>query len=608
MLKGDLKVNTIRDVTIEAAVMHIVSWAERKLVQSYTLALRKDIRIFHHDPLVQYQLDLASLQLNKTGCILFKKSLDLLEKHEASMVVKDEGVLERFQAATEQLYNTSEMGCNCSRWVQDVLVCRHILFLRKFRGLSLFDINLFSNYYQKKSLSNNEESSLGLTSEDVADDPEVPVERHILDSVEKFKVAKDLTDELRELLCHFGTEQFETYMYELEILKRRVRRGQSMISQSNGSCKTVDNIDPNIVNNVKNKTDIPIDPETIEGDKEHSTENYHRLSFLQRIQSRGRPKRTRTGRLRVPKSKKPRFDLTSDSLLPMVTIDENQNPVSSKEELSSSKIVGWHQICSAPPTPGQIGDNVVTIQDYSSLTTGSYITDSIINWRLRDIEQNFICPGSKLVLVLSTDFYERLKCWNKVVTHETAKELGILQWLNYSHNSPKIVLLPVCWQDHFYLLVAVMDVNMPVIHILESIGGSYATTPPMTVTFGQVLRCVLGSSLQNDFKLNFLDVPHQPPGSNDCGLYLMKYGELILRDPEEFIIFTHSRSFREWFPSSAVCNMRRELAERIRFLAEDQRKENREMVNNLLEVPLPSPQTVFSEVHLLRVLVDLLSK
>ena len=109
-----------------------------------------------------------------------------------------------------------------------------------------------------------------------------------------------------------------------------------------------------------------------------------------------------------------------------------------------------------------------------------------------------------------------------MVTHETAKELGILQWLNYSHNSPKIVLLPVCWQDHFYLLVAVMDVNMPVIHILESIGGSYATTPPMTVTFGQVLRCVLGSSLQNDFKLNFLDVPRQPPGSNDCGLYLMK--------------------------------------------------------------------------------------
>ena len=39
------------------------------------------------------------------------------------------------------------------------------------------------------------------------------VQRQALDSVEKYKVAKYLTDELRELLCFFGTVQFENYMY-----------------------------------------------------------------------------------------------------------------------------------------------------------------------------------------------------------------------------------------------------------------------------------------------------------------------------------------------------------------------------------------------------------
>ena len=36
--KADLKVNTFKEVTIEEAVMHIMNWADRKLVTASTMA------------------------------------------------------------------------------------------------------------------------------------------------------------------------------------------------------------------------------------------------------------------------------------------------------------------------------------------------------------------------------------------------------------------------------------------------------------------------------------------------------------------------------------------------------------------------------------------
>ena len=130
VMKADLKVNTFKEVTIEAAVMHIVNWADRKLVTASTMALRKEVRIYHPNSEIQEQLSIAAVHLNKTGCVLFKRSLELLEKNEKRMTMNENGILERFNSKagdnSKKFYNTTEKSCNCSGWAQDVLVCRHI--------------------------------------------------------------------------------------------------------------------------------------------------------------------------------------------------------------------------------------------------------------------------------------------------------------------------------------------------------------------------------------------------------------------------------------------------------------------------------------------------
>ena len=62
-------------------------------------------------------------------------------------------------------------------------------------------------------------------------------DEYILEPQEKYKIANDMVKELGDLLCHFGTPEFRQYMWELELIKRRVRRGCSMI----GTTKTVSN-------------------------------------------------------------------------------------------------------------------------------------------------------------------------------------------------------------------------------------------------------------------------------------------------------------------------------------------------------------------------------
>ena len=615
VLKADLKVNTTKEATIEAAIKHIVSWATRKLVLFQTAALRKDTRIFHSDPKLQEEFNKAALCLNRTGCLMFKRSVDLLQKNRCNLAFHETGVLEKFSMVDSsenslKLYTTTELKCNCSRFTQDAMVCRHILFLRESRQLSLFEPQLFSDYYHQQPNSDHEEEQLLVVpdppKDDVIDDPLEDDNEPPLDSVEKYKIAKDLTEELRELVCHFGTEQFAIYMYELEILKRRVRRGQSMLNPKQSIDSITINDDNSVSGNPQEKSsDVSNWRENSESVRNSSSSSYESLRFLEKIKSRGRPKRTRTGRLSFPKSKKPRSSAgleagpKQDSSL---NIPTNESlPEGPKKEIVINDdapdpiYTGWKQVCMAPPGVGQVGENIVTKQDYSSLAPGKYITDSIINWRLRELDHLYNLD-SRSVLVLSTCFYERLKCWSgKEVTRDTARQLGVNNWLNSSIKSANLVLLPVCWQSHFYLLVAILDTTIPSIQVLESIGGPhYGAIPPMTEMFGKLLLTVLELPGVSNFVVSLPVVPRQT--GNDCGLFCMTYAEIILKDPVEFILLVSNHGLADWFSPSSVLDMRQKLAERIQLLSVEQRKEGGPMCEQHLDSPLPSPSAVMTQV------------
>ena len=95
-IKADLKLNNTKDVTIEMAILQLVQWAEDKLDYRYVVAQRKRLQIQDLDnpELVQVYIEAAE-ELNDTGCLALKKSLDLMKKNGDKMEVVQGGVEEK---------------------------------------------------------------------------------------------------------------------------------------------------------------------------------------------------------------------------------------------------------------------------------------------------------------------------------------------------------------------------------------------------------------------------------------------------------------------------------------------------------------------------------
>ena len=573
-LKEDLKMSNIGEVTIEVAVMSVVRWAELKLLDAVTQAQRKDIRIYEENPDLQLEYDNAVMELNETGVLAFRKSLELLKKFETKMFITEEGVIEKFSTKTtesnedevnEKIYRASETYCSCTKWHQSHFVCRHILFFRREKKLPLFQKNLFSEYFHRErygdldvKINENKECIEMNGDMEQIEDEDVEDNTFVLTPEEKFKISNDITSELRELFCHFGTEQFTTYMWELEVVKRRVRRGLSMIS---ATAKVTNNKEMDVVN-----LDKGVQVENFEGEK---------FKFLEIIRKKGRPKYSGAGKLKFPKPKKrllPSKKLSEESVVSdAITVTDT--------DVSVDQLDNWSEhICLAPPVPGQPSDNIITKFDYAHLAPKSYVTTTTINWWLSLLDKQYTLRASKNirpVLVLCTEFYQKLEAWD-LDTGMPDKNNGLQKWTESAqlwHGGSRIVILPLCWREHFYTLVAVLDNRQPMLYILESIGGHYANIPPYTDKFCSYLQLLREEQEGNGpgFKSMFLTVPRQKEGSNDCGMFCLKFIEMILENPDDFEIRARNNDFRHWFDIDTVDVKRKELVARIDQLAVEQR-------------------------------------
>ena len=112
------------------------------------------------------------------------------------------------------------------------------------------------------------------------------------------------------------------------------------------------------------------------------------------------------------------------------------------------------------------------------------------------------------------------------------------------------MLLPLCHASHFYGLVAVLDEDQPLLVILESLGGSFAKEPPITKIFIEFLaeQRQLLDGRRVEFKIVTPEVPRQAPGSNNCGLFLIKYMRKIIETPEDFVEKVKNCKLADWFP------------------------------------------------------------
>ena len=92
--------------------------------------------------------DFVSFQvLNDTGCIEFKRSVEALKRFGGNLSLVESGVKERYENNNCETYSTSERVCNCTYWNHYKCPCRHILFYRQNKDLSLFDKLTFPEYY-----------------------------------------------------------------------------------------------------------------------------------------------------------------------------------------------------------------------------------------------------------------------------------------------------------------------------------------------------------------------------------------------------------------------------------------------------------------------------
>ena len=151
---------------------------------------------------------------------------------------------------------------------------------------------------------------------------------------------------------------------------------------------------------------------------------------------------------------------------------------------------------------------------------------------------------------------------------------------------PNTLVLPVCRNNHWVTLVARLGEN-PLMVLLNSLSGG----PTIITIEAELFRdFLLSHTSSSGLVFTFVTplVPQQP-NFQDCGLFAIKYAELVISDPKKFFqIVTDTEAKQQlsnWFSYYEMENKRGEMAEIIRNLAEEQRREGGPLYGEDLEIP-----------------------
>ena len=616
VLKYTLRMNNRKNIPMESAVCQVIKWAEGKLEERKIEAERKQMNIHHEDPVIKAEYEEAAKVLNRSGCLAFKRSIEIFKKHEKKLSISPCGGVDEVYRSSGDLnfvknYQSDDHSCSCTFWRKNQHVCRHIILVRKVNKLPLFSAELFSDYYFKLDsiseaippgqVSTPIDIVAPCSSSDEEEAKDVPFNEN-----EKFRIAQNSCSAINDLLPKFGTKEFIRYMWELEIIRNRLRRGEPMLQDVAIEDGGHDENPEEPSKTCKTETDVGKLDEALQKEVDW-------LKFEKSLRRKGRPRKGKN----MKAWKKNKQDQGRNDRLPVFTEVATESAavttpklegedldiirISPSEEEASSTQVANNQdkidkdkeICALPPFPYQVCDNAITYKDFGTLTEKQYISDCVFNWwlKLMDIERSV-----DEVELLSTLHYQNLDAW--IPGTPLDKTGRLYSWgknLNGFVNDKTLMIIPGVWRRHYYVLVCVLDPSLPTVYVLESFGGSYACLPPQTQTLCSLLAVTSEESgiLLPAFEKVVLEVPRQPMGSNNCGIFAIEYIERIVSDPQQFIHDARGNNLANWFDPHSLDTKRVEISARISQAAETQQMG---CPNSYVQLPLPTPSSIFRQV------------
>ena len=607
-MKELLRMHFAGRIDIEKAVPCLIAWVEDQLEGRYTEAQCHSIRLSDPDPELDALYMEAGKHLSYHACRQLKVSVELLKKLEVRMKVLESGeVEETIKKNTVVLRQTSENECSCTYFAHHRCPCRHILLLRKVRGLPLFDLSLYPlqhlaarrhDVLQEGGLQ-EELGAGGLHSMAGEVDQEEEEEVRgvkVLSGSQKHNILFPKLQRLSNMICSsFGTEAFLSYVNEFDVVERRVRSGQLIFPLEDSEVNGEDN--EATVGELKDEPEVADSDKNLdegEGQVKVEAQTKHNILFQAKAKSKGRPRGsvTKATNFKKKNNKKQAAKAETD-----------------EEELVETSIAGEPSevyVCVAPGWHGQWGENMVTLREYASLAPRKFVFDTVMNWWLRVLQYQHVVLDKKQqeVLLLSTEFAVKLgQPWRWEAGEEPSEEL--LNWTDdarlWEEGGCRLVMLTACVNHHYYALVALLDKEQPELFVLESLGGDYSRTPPCAAPFCAFLLSLRArAGVQGpEFVTSTPPVPRQLRGSNDCALFCCQFVEKILQSPIEFENRAKRNDLTDWFEVEAVKDKREQLAAQISQMALDQRQPNGQLEGRPLQLPLLAPSVVDSQVETL---------
>ena len=598
--KDFLKQMASGDMTIFRAVKYVTKFIQSRLVEKYVWDQRHTMRMHDKDPQVKHELAVAALQINDRGIKKFKSSLDLLRERDLLMevVVDDAGeesVKENFQKKNinrqsndksssenpkdesggdpqngmknySKVYKTDVNSCNCSWAMRAECPCRHILFLRRTKNLSLFDVTLFDDRFKKDRNSDlidlpgvSEKGQIECNESfktEVEDDPlDVAIKDKGLSRGEKYKVMGPVHERLLEAMLRCGAKKIEQYADELEIMLENVKNGRSLFHKYERSVQNVD---------LQRKDDIELENPKI--DKPSKKFDLHFITGM-KTGKVGRPRDSKT-KFKIDDSKKSKkikkstkkgeLDNKSKkemSLLPLVIEDAVPN-------LSSNPI-----ICSFPLNETSVRETVrICHRDYECLRPGSFIPTDICELKLRMLQPNG--PTGQVVWLFSNTLAQQLegRFWENLRFQRQLEEAML-----YQEGGCQFIFMPWCERSHFFAVIGVLG-PQDRIFVMESI-GTYGV-PLGAEILRNFIRQVRASNDWDpvDCIITCLDTPKQRKQSNDCAFFMLEAASKLIEDPDTFFERALKNDMMGWYNVDEVHLRRQEMANLLEHMGEEQRK------------------------------------
>merc|ERR1719470_621337 len=253
-------------------------------------------------------------------------------------------------------------------------------------------------------------------------------------------------------------------------------------------------------------------------------------------------------------------------------------------DTDSETDLGLPYVCQYPPPPHSGGIRI-TIADYQTLNTATFLNDVIVDFYLDYlVREKMSAQLEGKVFIFSSYFFKRLTAdpaegsTMAIVERDSKLSLAqkrhrrVLNWTkSIKLSQQNLVIFPICKDSHWFLVIAVMTRDRSSLVVMDSLGGENREVVDLIKEY-LVIELNMEEGNTNLEEMKQIEVVRsclpQQDNYTDCGIYLLHYVEKMLERPQD--ILCPEEDLTTWFPKSEVAGKRSSLALLIKQIAEDQ--------------------------------------